>query len=257
MRHIVIIPLLKGILLSFVLLFSTNIYSEENDLSDETEKLWLEDEDTEENDEMDVDTTETFEKNNANTKLDLEEARNYVSNHYVNYGPGNKMILEEESDSWDLSFLDLGNFQTEPIYWILAFSFVFLIVVFIAISIDKMRRNHSQKVYQEIAEKEGVSLTISGEVERYIKEKNYKEAIRVLYVRTLIWLNRKKMIQWEKSKTPTEYYYELTSSSRKKDFLLLTRIFLTARYDNAEVDLSMVEQALECSKSIMKSNNGK
>lgn len=162
------------------------------------------------------------------------------------YGPGKKMRKYEERKPLFEDFeLSLG-----PLVWLVAGMVIFLVVVVLVVTISGYQRkkkgvNHQQESVTTV-ELEG------GDLKRMVEKENYKEAVRILYVQTLTWLNNRELIRWERSKTPIEYYYEMPDKRSKAPFLELTRIFLEARYDRIVVDRVMFDRAQQCANLIMK-----
>lgn len=137
-----------------------------------------------------------------------------------------------------------------PLVWLVAGMVIFLVVVVLVVTISGYQRkkkgvNHQQESVTTV-ELEG------GDLKRMVETENYKEAVRILYVQTLTWLNNRELIRWERSKTPIEYYYEMPDKRSKAPFLELTRIFLEARYDRIVVDRAMFDRAQQCANLIMK-----
>ena len=63
-----------------------------------------------------------------------------------------------------------------------------------------------------------------------LSQRNYREAVRLLYLQTLKRLSDAALIEWQPYKTPTQYLYEVRLSA----FRQLTNHFLQVRYGNFE-----------------------
>ena len=63
-----------------------------------------------------------------------------------------------------------------------------------------------------------------------LSQRNYREAVRLLYLQTLKRLSDEKRIDWQPYKTPTQYINEV----RMPVFRQLTNHFLRVRYGNFE-----------------------
>ena len=76
-----------------------------------------------------------------------------------------------------------------------------------------------------------------------LSQRNYREAVRLLYLQTLKRLSDEKRIDWQPYKTPTQYINEV----RIPVFRQLTNHFLRVRYGNFEAteELFRVMQALQ------------
>lgn len=68
----------------------------------------------------------------------------------------------------------------------------------------------------------GISVALS--------RRDYREAVRLLYLQTLKQLSDEKRIDWQFYKTPTQYIYEVKTPAFKQ----LTNQFLRVRYGNFE-----------------------
>lgn len=68
----------------------------------------------------------------------------------------------------------------------------------------------------------GISVALS--------RRDYREAVRLLYLQTLKLLSDEKRIDWQFYKTPTQYIYEVKTPAFKQ----LTNQFLRVRYGNFE-----------------------
>lgn len=78
--------------------------------------------------------------------------------------------------------------------------------------------------------------------------RDYKEAIRLLYLQTLKDLSDGNRIDWQLYKTPTQYIYEF----REPAFRQLTNHFLRVRYGNFEATASLFEQMQTLQEDIKK-----
>lgn len=76
----------------------------------------------------------------------------------------------------------------------------------------------------------------SAEVKAAIERGDFKYAIRIAYLTTLAHLHERKVIVCRDSKSPTEYYYEVTAHNNSADesFRQLTSSFLAASYGPSE-----------------------
>lgn len=75
-------------------------------------------------------------------------------------------------------------------------------------------------------------VDFDAEIRRAIDRKDYREAIRLLYLQTLKLLSDDGRIDWQLYKTPTEYIYEVKQEMLRTPFRNLTHGFLRVRYGN-------------------------
>ncbi|MBO4529574.1 MAG: DUF4129 domain-containing protein [Paludibacteraceae bacterium] len=190
--------------------------------------------------------------------ITYEKVENIIDDELVSYGPGTmlKKVKSKGTNSFRFNLADkiaefISLLKAETIIVII----IIIIVILASICGTVIFRNRSYRKKREAAEKMNLAqsdlLNANEDFELMMKNGNYKEAIRIIYVRTLALLNNKEIIHWERSKTPSEYYYEVKSKSVKAPFKNLTHAFLLARYDNIEVSREMVEEALVFEKEVI------
>ncbi|MBP5420960.1 MAG: hypothetical protein J6Y78_00820 [Paludibacteraceae bacterium] len=234
--------LFRNIFLFIFCLVSYNSYGEDS-ISDIPRDLSVEEVIEEEYDDDDEDVEPTSDS------LSHDNVKKYLSDYeYENYyGPGKKM--EPYRPDEGLPFFDMANIAGPSFYLIIGLV-IFLIVIVLLVVLSQYRRKGKRKE-ELVRVKRGEKLE-GGNLNEALNNQNYKEAIRIVYVETLIWLNDHKLITWEKSKTPIEYYYEMSDVKKKECFKELTRIFLIARYDKGVVDRMLFDNAQENALLIIK-----
>lgn len=95
-----------------------------------------------------------------------------------------------------------------------------------------------------IMEEEGVE-TIYGfdfdaEISRALSAGNYRQAVRYVYLKKLRQLSDTRRVEWQPSKTPSQYVYEVGSDS----FRLLTQHFQRVRYGNFEATWELYDEVV-------------
>lgn len=78
-----------------------------------------------------------------------------------------------------------------------------------------------------------------------IARKQYRLAIRLLYLRTLRLLSEARMIQWRREKTNMEYLFELKAQELRNDFSDLTLLFEQCWYGELLPDAPVFESAVD------------
>lgn len=63
------------------------------------------------------------------------------------------------------------------------------------------------------------------DIEQAIANKNYRYAIRLYYLKTLKLLSDKKLINWQKDKTNSDYVFEVAKTNFSDDFKDITKLF--------------------------------
>ncbi|MCD7899911.1 MAG: DUF4129 domain-containing protein [Bacteroides sp.] len=113
-------------------------------------------------------------------------------------------------------------------------------------------RSHKSKLAYNVQEDTIYGIDLEEEIHRSLKDGNYKEASRFLYLQTLKYLSDKNIIDWQIFKTPTEYIYEVKPEDLYGPFKTLTNQFLRIRYGNYEATDSLFEELLALQQRIMK-----
>ncbi|HPV63535.1 MAG TPA: hypothetical protein PLY22_06305 [Fervidobacterium sp.] len=175
---------------------------------------------------------------------------------YNKYGPYGKLekVNTSKKISLDKDFkipnLDISSY-------IIKFIVILVIVLFIILIITNFywRFGKSGKDKNKTSDDDEESIynrKFQTELQKLLQAKNYKEAIKVVYLETLYNLNEKGLIKWELAKTPAEYYYEIKNKNIKTDFLSMTSIFLSVRYGNEMADEEMFQKVSEERNNIFK-----
>ena len=87
----------------------------------------------------------------------------------------------------------------------------------------KVKESDSIQAHEEEIDlnKTNIDELISGAV----SEKNYRLAVRFLYLKLLKKLADASVISWEKNKTNRDYYYEIAKDEHKKEFVKLSAVY--------------------------------
>ncbi len=79
-------------------------------------------------------------------------------------------------------------------------------------------------------------INFDDEIEKAIASRNYRLAVRLLYLRSLKQLSDAQLIHWQIEKTNSAYINELSDSTQRQDFSLLTRQFEYVWYGDFFID---------------------
>lgn len=79
-------------------------------------------------------------------------------------------------------------------------------------------------------------ITFDEEIEKALAARNYKLAVRLLYLSSLKQLNDANLIHWQIEKTNSVYLQELQDTDQRQSFSVLTRQFEYIWYGNFPVD---------------------
>jgi hypothetical protein len=116
--------------------------------------------------------------------------------------------------------------------------FIYIVIKFMGLDFGNLFNRDSKQVPIPYTESlENIHLvTFDEEIEKALGQRNYKLAIRLLYLSTLKQLNDARLIQWQLEKTNTAYLNELADSGQRQSFGILTRQFEYVWYGNFSVD---------------------
>ena len=126
-------------------------------------------------------------------------------------------------------------------YNLLGGGIIFIIyVVFKSLGIDPIQilTGGSRKIHIPYTESvEDINaINFDEEIEKAIAQKDYRIAVRLLYLRSLKQLSDMQLIHWQIDKTNSAYVNELTDPSQKQIFSLITRQFEYVWYGNFMID---------------------
>lgn len=94
------------------------------------------------------------------------------------------------------------------------------------------RRQEQGGQADEAAEDTIYGIDFDAAISEAADREDYREAVRLVYLRTLKVLSDAGQIDWQPWKTPTQYASELTVASDVAAFRILTAYFLRVRYGN-------------------------
>ncbi len=131
-----------------------------------------------------------------------------------------------------------GGFSISSLFvWIIALSILAIIVFLIVRNIRPRYKQDSEAIEMDIDDVENIHET---DFERLLREaiskKLFRRAVRLLYLESLKKLSDKNFIQWEESKTNSEYVYEIKAKQTKQLFVALTSVFEYVWYGYAPLD---------------------
>jgi hypothetical protein len=79
-------------------------------------------------------------------------------------------------------------------------------------------------------------INFDDDIESALAQRNFKLAVRLLYLRSLKQLNDAGLIQWQIEKTNSVYVDELSNPNQRQTFSILTRQFEYIWYGNFPID---------------------
>ena len=139
--------------------------------------------------------------------------------------------------------------QNKPVSsrsWINTLSWIVVIAGFLALLIwflatsnirlfKKTSKRNDEKAPRQEPSENIFEMNFEKEVQKAIDDKNYRMAVRLLYLSTLRDLSHKNLINYTHEKTNADYLFQLAGTSYYKDFFRLTRDFDYTWYGQFEL----------------------
>ncbi len=115
---------------------------------------------------------------------------------------------------------------------------IFIIIKLAGLNISNIFNREATEIQVPYSESlENIhQITFDEEIEKALNQRNYRLAIRLLYLSTLKQLNDAHLIQWQLEKTNSAYLNELSDTAQRQSFGILTRQFEYVWYGDFPVD---------------------
>jgi hypothetical protein len=115
---------------------------------------------------------------------------------------------------------------------------IFLIIKLIGADLSNIFSREPKQVDMPYSESlENIyEINFDTEIEAALAQRNYKLAVRLLYLSSLKQLNDANLIHWQIDKTNKAYLDELNNTDQRQSFTVLTRQFEYVWYGNFPVD---------------------
>lgn len=104
-----------------------------------------------------------------------------------------------------------------------------------------MLARKTKPVPYDLEEENIHQINFDKELSLALDNRDYRLAIRLLYLQTLRFLSENNLIDWQIHKTPTEYLYEVANPEMKQPFRTFTNHFLHVRYGNYKASSELFE----------------
>jgi len=113
-----------------------------------------------------------------------------------------------------------------------------------------MRTRKTKPMPYDLEEENIHQINFDKELSLALDNRDYRLAIRLLYLQTLRFLSENNLIDWQIHKTPTEYLYEIANQEMKQPFRSFTNHFLQVRYGNHKASIELFETMRDMQTSI-------
>ncbi len=150
--------------------------------------------------------------------------------------------LWQRIQRWIYQFFRLVNKGGKPLEYIIyvLLFVILLIVLYKLLGLDYqtlvLRKKKTTVGDIPVFEEDIHRLDVEGLIAESIRNRQYRYAVRWLYIKLLKLLSEKDLIEWEINKTNTDYARELKNTDRYKAFNRLTFIFEYIWYGEFEPD---------------------
>jgi hypothetical protein len=125
------------------------------------------------------------------------------------------------------------------LFWIILIGgFVTMLVWFLATSDIRLFRKKPKLVEEPVDEQptnDIFEMNFEKEIQKAIDAKNYRLAVRLMYLRTLRDLSNRNLINYTHEKTNSDYLFQLSGTDYYKNFFKLTRSFDYTWYGHVEL----------------------
>ena len=130
-----------------------------------------------------------------------------------------------------------GNIISFIFYGIMLAALVFVIMKLLELSPHNLliRSKVAKSSEIPVFEEDIFSIDIDKIIEDAISDKNYRKAVRYLYIKLLKLLTINEIIEWKPEKTNKDYKAEMKKSQHSKTFGKLTKIFEYVWYGEFEI----------------------
>ena len=177
---------------------------------------------------------------------DLNTLKSDEAYWYVNETPPrqNKNLSQRNQNNGEKAERINENRSISIPAWLVSLVWIFLVAAFITLliwflstsNIYLFRKNSTTSSEEEKPITENIFETdFENEIQKAIAEKNFRTAVRLLYLRTLRDLSDHHLIIYTHEKTNSDYLLQLAETSYYKSFFRLTRNFDYTWYGQFEL----------------------
>lgn len=155
--------------------------------------------------------------------------------------------LWQRIQNWFLRILGSGTAST---IWSIAWrvgvviAFVYFIIKLFGVEVTTLfKPNKVNKLDYEVNEEELHNINFEEEIAKALGEKQWRFAIRLIYLNALKLMGDSGLLRVKKGKTNRDYLYEISGKDVEKDFERLSFIFDYTWYGHFEANDAIVAEA--------------
>jgi hypothetical protein len=198
---------------------------------------------------------------NKNTNISLE--RTFSSGLNEKYSGKDFVYIEDtsvkkkESKPIDTGFLEFFIFFMSKIFPFLLGGFIIFVILKTVVGFDvgfwKPKKSIKKRAEKLIYEDEDIhEIDLESLLKQAINNQNFRLAIRYYYLTSLKGLSTKKIIDYHKDKTNSEYLFEITNTETRNHFSYLSYVYTYVWYGEFPIDQQGFETAQNKYQSFIK-----
>ncbi len=169
----------------------------------------------------------------------LEEYRSKKTFQYKDWENEFKET-EYEKPKQSSATINTGGFDPSYLFWFLGILALLAVILQLSgVNLGRIffpARDKKQVAENETADTDIHSIPFDKELQAAIAAKNYKLAVRLLYLRNLKLLSDKKIIIWDEHKTGRQYIYEIKDANLRNSFISTNSIYEIVCFGERSVD---------------------
>jgi hypothetical protein len=167
-------------------------------------------------------------------------------------------VKEEKIAPIDTGFLEFLGFFMSNIFPFLLGGFIIFVILKAAVGFDvrfwKPNKSIKRTTGKLIYEEEDIhEVDLEYLLKKAIDSNNFRLAIRYYYLMTLKGLSAKKLIEYHKDKTNSEYLFEIETTAMRSEFSYLSYVYTYVWYGEFPVDEQNFKAAQNKYKSFINS----
>lgn len=114
-----------------------------------------------------------------------------------------------------------------------------------------VRGGNEEEMAYDVQEDTIYGVDFKADITKAVSSGDYRQAVRLVYLQTLLYLQNASLIDWQPSKTPVQYMRQVNNPA----FTTMSQHFMRVRYGNFEASKELFEemQALQQTLNIQPS----
>ena len=148
-------------------------------------------------------------------------------------------IMRKIEEFMDELFSGISSDTKYTLYVIAALLLLFFIIFVVVKLKPKLfrREEKSELEYKEV-EDTIYGIDFDEVIRQMVEQANWRQAVRLVYLQTLLYLQNAERIDWQPSKTPVQYMRQVNHPA----FTTMTHHFINVRYGNFEATKELFDE---------------